>query len=218
MAFSDEELLPISALQHYVFCSRQCALIHIEQVWDENVFTAEGRILHERVHEHKPELRGKVRYEYGVPLRSLELGLVGMADLLEFHRSDINGKEIWLPYPVEYKRGRPKKDDCDRIQLCAQAMCLEEMLGLSISEGALFYGQTHHRTGVIFDLALRARVVAVSQELREFLKGGRTPAAEYDEKCKSCSIEKLCMPKILMKPGKVKKYLNSVLVDDEETS
>ena len=132
----------LSALQHIIFCERQCALIHIEQLWSENVFTAEGKIMHDKVDTAKQETRKSVSVEYGVPLRSLRLGLVGKADVVEFHRQEDN----WHPFPVEYKRGKPKSNNCDKVQLCAQAICLEEMLNCKINEGALFYGTTRTKT------------------------------------------------------------------------
>ena len=147
--YSEDDLLPLSALQHLYFCERQCALIHVEQVWLENRFTAEGRIMHERVDTGKSEMRGGVRTSFAVSLRSLRLGLVGKADVVEFHRRQSpDGRSAWQPFPVEYKRGRPKKDNCDKIQLCAQALCLEEMLNLRIECGALFYGKTRRRQDV----------------------------------------------------------------------
>ncbi len=145
--YSEDDLFMISALQHYAFCPRQCALIHIEQAWLENRWTAEGRILHERVHEQEGESRAGVRIERGLPLRSLRLGLVGVADVVEFHPLPGGG---WQLFPVEYKRGKPKPDHCDEVQLCAQAMCLEEMMGVEVSQGALFYGKTRHRHDVAF--------------------------------------------------------------------
>src|SRR5271157_4827256 len=139
---AEEELIPISALNQYDYCPRRCALIHIEQMWDENRFTAEGRIMHEKVHQEGNESRGPVRIARGVPLRSLRLGLVGVADVVEFHKIS---KDTWQPFPVEYKRGKPKADYCDLIQLCAQAVCLEEMLSIAVPCGALFYGRTRRR-------------------------------------------------------------------------
>ena len=149
--YTEDELIQLSALQHLVFCERQCALIHIEQLWSENLFTAEGRIVHEKVDTANRESRGNIRIEYGVPMRSLRLGLIGKADVVEFHR---NGDK-WTPFPVEYKRGKPKGGNCDKVQLCAQALCLEEMLNVEIPEGSLFYGQTRRREDVTFDEKLR---------------------------------------------------------------
>ena len=157
--YSEDQLLPLSGLQHLLFCERQCALIHIEQIWNENLYTAEGRILHERVDRGGHETRCRVRIEYGLPIRSLSLGLIGKADVVEFH---LQKDGIWQPYPVEYKRGRPKKAPWDKVQLCAQAMCLEEMLETQIAEGALFYGKTRRRQRVVFDEALRSETKAAA--------------------------------------------------------
>ena len=140
--FAEDDLIMVSALQHYLFCPRQCALIHLEQQWLENRLTAEGRILHERVHTSGRESRRTLRVEYDVPIRSLRFGLVGFADVVEFHRQEDGS---WQPLPVEYTRGRPKRDDSDRVQLCAQALCLEEMLGCTVPQGALYYGEKRRR-------------------------------------------------------------------------
>src|SRR4030042_3409588 len=169
MNYTEEDLIMISALQHIAFRERQCALIHIEQIWDENRATAEGRIMHERVHEQDHESRGNVRIEYGLPLRSLKLGLVGKADVVEFHRLD---KDRWQPFPVEYKRGKPKPDDCDLIQLCAQATCLEEMLSVSVPSGAIFYGRTRRRLDVSFDESLRQETEDAAAKARQLLASG----------------------------------------------
>ncbi|RJQ14662.1 MAG: CRISPR-associated protein Cas4 [Nitrospiraceae bacterium] len=193
--YSEDELIQLSALQHIIFCERQCALIHIEQLWSENILTAEGKIMHEKVDTANRESRGKIRIEYGVPMRSLRLGLIGKADVVEFHKTG----EQWIPFPVEYKRGKPKLDDCDKVQLCAQAMCLEEMMDIEISEGALFYGQTRHRYDVNFDSALRKETEDAAMRLRELIKSGITPKAEYSAKCKKCSLIELCLPKMSKK-------------------
>lgn len=205
---SPDDLIQLSALQHYVYCHRQCALIHIEQAWNENVFTAEGRRMHEKADSNKFESRGNVRIDYGVPLRSLRLGLIGKADVVEFHRQD-NG--TWLPFPVEYKRGKPKADDCDRVQLCAQAMCLEEMLNVEIREGALFYGQTRRREDVVFDTALRQETEDIARKVHELIKSGITPKAEYSKKCERCSLLEVCMPKTCGKSKSVSRYLQSAV-------
>src|SRR3989304_4923902 len=189
---STDDLIMLSALQHFVFRPRQCALIHIEQLWAENVLTAEGRIMHDKVDTANRESRGNIRIEYGVPMRSLRLGLIGKADVVEFHRKNDG---TWLPFPVEYKRGKPKMDDCDKVQLCAQALCLEEMLNVRVPEGALFYGQTRHRGSVVFDEILRKETEDVARKVHALLSSGVTPRAEYAKKCKSCSLYELCMPK-----------------------
>jgi CRISPR-associated exonuclease Cas4 len=202
----ENELIAISALSHHSYCPRRCALIHIEQVWTENLFTAEGRIMHERVHDEDRESRGSVRIEYGVPLRSLRLGLIGKADVVEYHRSGTR----WQPFPVEYKRGRPKIDHCDKIQLCAQALCLEEMLNMSISAGALFYGQTRHRLDVTFDEALRRETEDAAKQAHALIDTGSTPKPVYAKRCERCSLKAECLPKTIQKKRSVKTYLTRV--------
>jgi len=191
--YNEDDLIQLSALQHLVFCERQCALIHIEQLWSENVLTAEGRIMHDKVDTANRESRGNIRIEYGVPMRSLRLGLIGKADVVEFHKID---DRKWVPFPVEYKRGKPKMDDCDKVQLCAQAICLEEMLNVEIPEGALFYGQTRRREDVIFDEKLRRETDETAKKVHELIDSGITPKAEYSAKCKKCSLLNLCLPKV----------------------
>ena len=188
--FSDD-LIQLSSLQHFMFCERQCALIHIEQLWSENLFTAEGRIMHDKADSNKFESRGNIRIDYSVPLRSLRLGLVGKADVVEFHKHG----DMWIPFPVEYKRGKPKMDDCDKVQLCAQAICLEEMLNIEIREGALFYGQTRRREDVVFDKTLRMETEDTAKKVHELIESGITPRAEYSKKCKLCSLLNICLPK-----------------------
>ncbi len=204
----EEDFIQLSALQHFAFCPRQCALIHIEQVWDENRMTAEGRIMHEKVHEQDRESRGNVRIEYDVPLRSLRLGLIGKADVVEFHR--IN-KDNWQPFPVEYKRGKPKVDHCDIIQLCAQAICLEEMLSVSIPSGAIFYGKTRRRIDVSFDDHLRRETEAVAQKTHQLIDSGKTPSPIYEKRCENCSLIRVCMPKAIGKRRSIKRYLTRMI-------
>ena len=206
--YSIEDLIQLSALQHMVFCERQCALIHAEQTWTESGRTAEGRIMHERVHEESRESRGDVRIDYGVSLRSLRLGLIGKADVVEFHRRPDGA---WLPFPVEYKRGKPKADDCDKVQLCAQAICLEEMLSVAIPEGALFYGQTRHRLDVIFEEALRRKTEETAQKAHDLVASGRTPPPVYEKRCESCSLMAECLPKTIQKRRSVRNYLTRIL-------
>src|SRR5439155_342755 len=171
MPFSEDQLLPISALQHLLFCERQCALIHIEQVWSDNEFTAEGNILHERTHEGSDESRSGVRITRGLPVRSLDLGLSGQCDVVEFYEKSGN---VFL---VEYKRGRPKPHAADKVQLCAQALCLEEMLDCCVEGGALFYGKRRRRTEVIFDETLRALTRDSARSLHALIASRLTPPA-----------------------------------------
>jgi len=210
-SYTEDDLIQLSALQHFMFCERQCALIHIEQLWSENLFTAEGRIMHEKVDTANRESRGNIRIEYGVPMRSLWLGLIGKADVVEFHRK---GDGAWAPFPVEYKRGKPKMDDCDKVQLCAQAICLEEMLNIEILEGALFYGQTRRREDVVIDKSLRMKTEEAAKKVHELIESGITPKAEYSKKCKSCSLLELCMPKTCGKIKSVSKYLLSAMEEE----
>jgi len=201
--FNEDDLLPLSALQHLLFCERQCALIHIEQIWTENLFTAEGRILHDKVDMANRETRGNVRIEYGVPMHSLRLGLIGKADVVEFHKD----KNNWAPFPVEYKRGKPKKDNSDKAQLCAQALCLEEMMNVGIPCGALFYGETRRRQDVTFDTALRKETADASERLHELIASGITPKPVYTKKCTSCSLVQICLPKKAGQVRSVKNYI-----------
>jgi len=197
--FSEEDLLPLSALQHLIFCERQCALIHIERLWAENVLTVQGNLMHDKVHEEKGIERSGVRIEHGMPLRSLKLGLSGKADVVEFHLEKDTGRGTWRPFPVEFKRGKPKRDASDEVQLCAQALCLEEMLDIEVTNGALFYGKTRRREDIDFDKALREKTILSAARLHELIKSGITPRAFYEPKCDSCSLLELCLPKIASK-------------------
>ncbi len=205
--FDEDDLVMISALQHYLFCPRRCALVHIEQQWQENRLTAEGRILHERVHGGGRESRRTLRIEYDVPIRSLSLGVMGRADIVEFHRQEDG---LWRPMPVEYKRGRPKKDDTDRAQLCAQAICLEEMLQCAVPEGALYYGEKKRRTTVVFDQPLREKTVQTVAAVHSLLAAGITPPPQYAKRCESCSFLPLCLPKVATRK-RVGRYLQKMV-------
>lgn len=205
--YAEDDLLPISALQHLMFCERQCALIHVEQAWEENRLTAEGRALHERVDAGGAESRGDVRIAFGVRLRSLRLGLIGRADVVEFHKTE----KFWMPFPVEYKRGKPKIDSCDKVQLCAQAICLEEMLNMAIPEGALFYGAARRREDVSFDQSLRNLTESTSEKLHCLVNRGITPPAVYEKKCESCSLFSICLPKTAGRHKSASEYLSRML-------
>lgn len=209
--YNEDDLLPISALQHLLFCPRQCALIHIEQAWSENLFTAQGRILHEKVHSETAERRKDIRVEYGMPLRSLRLGLVGKADVVEFHRTPSGD---WHPFPVEYKRGRKKPDNRDNVQLCAQALCLEEMLRASIPRGAIYYGKERHRIDVEFDEALRKETEATAGRLRRLIDSGKTPPPVYEEKCDTCSLLGICLPKTIGEGKSVSQYFAAMTKEE----
>lgn len=276
--FSDSDLLPISALQHLVYCERQAMLIHLEAAWSENKYTAEGRRLHERTHGEASRLEDGKLIARGLRLVSYRLGLAGVADVVEFYpcgtgvspvgscgtgvppvESDVGpspmpvghpprragsgptlqplsdtdidscsgrppvaaepctaaGVELpgragrWRPFPVEYKRGRPKAHDADAVQLCAQALCLEEMLGVVIPGGALFYGQTRRRKEVVFDVALRQRVESCTQRLHQLVAAGVTPPPIYEKKkCEKCSLKAQCLPD---RPASAKNYLRRMI-------
>jgi CRISPR-associated exonuclease Cas4 len=218
--FAESDLLPISALQHFVFCDRQAALIHLERVWAENPLTLEGHHLHDTADTGKGESRRDLRISRGLPLRSLRLGIAGVADVVEWHRlgagidpaqgctlPGIPGR--WRPFPVEYKLGKPKRNRCDEVQLCAQALCLGEMTGIHIPEGALFYGRTRHRLPVTFDEALRHATEDASAGLRTMLLSGETPRATFQPKCRRCSLIEICRPDAPAKS--VRRYLAAML-------
>lgn len=236
MSYSEDALLPISALQHLLFCQRQCALIHVERLWAENRFTVEGQHLHQKAHHGQPESHGNVQIVRGMWIRSLRLGLVGQADVVEFEHQLAGPAQASGPVdtsppdlpprvtpppesfastnppaapvagfststfsrvtPIEYKRGRPKKDNSDRVQLCAQALCLEEMLGRAIPCGFLFYGKRQRRVEVSFDETLRAATEAATLRLHEMIRARETPPAVYMKKCETCSLLNLCLPAV----------------------
>lgn len=202
---ADADLIALSALQHTLFCPRQCALIHVEQVWAENAATAEGRVGHERVHAEASEVRRGIRTVTGMPLRSNRLGVSGIADVVELRPNPAGG---WVPYPVEHKRGRPKAHRADEVQLCAQAFALEEMFSVSIPEGALFYGQPRRRSVVAFDAALRALTERVAAEARALITAGRTPRMAYDKtRCDACSLIEICRPRVTGAAGSAAAWL-----------
>lgn len=191
LMFTEDQLLPLSALQHWLYCPRQCGLIHLEQVWAENKFTAEGQVLHKKAHEGEDESKAGVRITRSMAVRSLALGISGQCDIVEFHR---DGRVV----PVEYKRGKPKTHRADEVQLCAQAMCLEEMLGVMIPSGCLFYGEKKRRTVVEFDADLRQLVTETAAALHVMIASRVTPLAEYEaRRCDACSLIELCQPKAL---------------------
>lgn len=199
-----DDFIPISALQHYLYCPRQCALIHVEQLWEESRHTAEGRVLHERADKPRGERRRGVRTVTAMPLANEALGISGIADVVEFH-GDPAGKRV---FPVEYKRGRPKAHRADEVQLCAQALCLEAMLGHPILQGALFYGEARRRNEVTFDDELRQITKDTIDATRVMLQSGTTPLAEYSPKrCDACSLIDLCQPKWLQRRNGIDAWL-----------
>ena len=191
MPYAESDLLPISALQHLLYCDRQCALIHLERQWAENRFTAEGAILHKKAHGGRAETRPAARTTRSLPVRSLALGLFGVTDVVRWGRG-AGGPVV----PVEYKRGRPKKSDCDRVQLCAQALCLEEMLGRPIPSGEIFYGRVRRKVVVEFTPELRRATADAAERLHALIRSGTTPRAEPGRKCDRCSLREVCLPKL----------------------
>lgn len=224
MAYREEELLSLSGIQHFAFCPRQWALIHIERQWKENVSTAEGHLLHQKVHSQLiTEARGDVLITRSLPLVSYRLGLFGVADSVEFLRVEpdqggilLEGRSgYWFPYPVEYKRGRVKPDDRDEVQLCAQAMCLEEMLHVSINSGSLYYGAMRRRTQIIFAKELRQRVEELSVQMHELYSQGLTPKPPKGVRCSLCSLEGICLPKMSRQRKNVSKHIANWLASEE---
>lgn len=217
----EDEFLPLSGIQHYAFCPRQWVLIHLEQVWNENLLTFSGRMLHERVNDPSfSETRGDVVVSRSLPLVSTSLQLYGVADVVEFHlRSDVGvtlpGRDgLWMPYPIEYKLGRPKFMNCDRVQLCAQAICLEEMYEIEITEGAIFYARIRRRETVLFDAHLREETNRLAAEMRSLFLEGVTPRAKYSAACRSCSLYDQCMPR-LPTDRAVREYIESYVSCDD---
>ena len=218
MGYKEEEYLQLSGLQHFSFCRRQWALIHIEQQWAENLRTVDGRILHEKAHDGSlREKRGDLLITRDLNIYSPTLGISGSCDVVEFHRvhSGIplpDQEGLWQPYPVEYKRGSPKVTDADRLQLCAQAMCLEEMLCCDIPEAALFYGDTRRREIVTLGVDLRSQVQKLLNEMHDLYRRNHTPKVKPTRSCNACSLRELCLP-TLAKRRAVSDYLRINMED-----
>lgn len=218
MAYNEEEYLQLSGLQHFAFCRRQWALIHIEQQWAEDFRTMDGHIFHEKAHDgSQREKRGDLLITRGMSIHSSSLGISGNCDVVEFRWSvqgiRLTGQEgTWQPYPVEYKRGQPKSNDADRLQLCAQAMCLEEMLCCDIPEGALFYGETRRREVVVFSPDLRERVRELLGQMHDLYRRSHTPKVRPTKSCNACSLRELCLPKLERKRA-VGQYLRQSMED-----
>jgi len=221
--YSEEDFFQLSALQHYLFCPRQCALAYMELNWFENELTVLGHLLHKKAHEETYEKRGDLIRARGLRLSSARLGLSGQTDIVEFHRCSKREHGItlpghrgkWRPYPVEYKLGKPKADHSDEVQLCAQAICLEEMLDTEIAEGAIFYGKKKRRVEVTFNSSLRGLTENTARKIHDMLATARTPAAIYSKKCKSCSLLNICMPKKTGGAARVNQYVTKII--DEYT-
>lgn len=220
MSYPESDFLQLSGIQHFSFCRRQWALIHIEQLWAENFLTTDGAIMHEKTHDSSSrEVRGDLMIMRGLYIHSVEMGISGQCDVVEFHRNEngiiLNNREgKWIPFPVEYKRGASKSQDADRLQLCAQAMCLEEMLCCQILEGALFYGQMRRRERVVFSKELRDKVISMTEEMHMLFKRGYTPIVKKHKGCISCSLKDLCLPE-MARGHSVSSYLKSGLGEEE---
>ena len=220
---NDTDMVMLSALQHYLFCPRQCALIHVEGLWSENYLTSAGRRMHERVDSGQKETRRGVHLATSLRLVSNRLNMLGVADLVEFHLTDnefddagrrraarLPGREgWWRPFPVEYKRGSPKGHRADEVQLCAQAICLEEMLKVTIAEGALFYGEPRRRVLINFDNELRLLTKSIVAETHKLIKSGVTPPACYSKACEACSLKEVCRPREVDSGRSVRQWVES---------
>lgn len=210
--YSEEDYIMVSALSHYIFCPRRCALIHVYGYWAENIFTARGRVLHERVDSGRDETRGEAHVVRSLNIYSSTYGLSGKADIVEFR----DERGVVIPYPVEYKSGKPKRDICDAVQLCAQAICLEEMLGVSIPEASLYYGKTRHRLRVDLTEELRKSTIQAIEAVHKMVKRRIVPEACYAKKCRMCSLYDSCMPKLGVK--KMSQYVRRLFKPNETPS
>lgn len=219
--YDEDEYLMLSGLQHFAYCRRQWALIHIEQQWAENVRTIDGQLFHRKAHDSDSiEKRGNLIITRGLHIKSDILGVTGVCDVVEFHKSKtgislFSYEGLWQPYPVEYKKGAPKSNKADELQLCGQAMCLEEMLLCEIPCGSLFYGENRRRTSVEFTADLRKQVKSMLNEMHELWKKGYTPKAKAQKGCNACSLKEICIPK-LSKVRSVSSYIDNCLSGGNE--
>ncbi len=220
MKYREEDYLQLSGLQHFAFCRRQWALIHIENQWLENLRTVKGELFHRRAHDpQQRERRGNLLILRGLPVACARLGVSGKCDVVEFHVCPdgvpIQGETgLWRPYPVEYKSGGAKAYQADALQLCAQAMCLEEMLCCEVPEGALFYGDTRRRVAVVFSEDLRNQVSAMLEEMHQLFRRGHTPRGKPSKSCNACSLKEVCLPS-LMRGRDVRAYLAKAMEEEE---
>ena len=217
--YTEDDYLPLSGIQHYSFCKRQWALIHIEQQWEDNIRTVDGIIMHKNAHEEGfRETRKDRIITRGMTISSSSLGLSGKCDIVEFKLDEKgipivghNGK--YQVIPVEYKRGKPKIDECDRLQLTAQAICLEEMLCCTIEEGYLYYGETHHRLSVLIDEELRSHTRTIAEDMHNLYRKGYVPKVKRTMSCNACSLKNICLPGLMTKTASF--YIKSRLAEDE---
>ncbi len=211
--YAVDDLLPLAGLQHFLFCRRQWALIYIERQWQENALTAEGQIMHQRTNDpFFTEVRNGIVIARAVPIASYRLGLVGVCDVVEFTASDAGVSlpghaGLYTATPIEYKRGKPKHDPCDEAQLCAQAMCLEEMLCTTIPRGYLYYGQTRHRVAIELTTELRELVCATADEMHHYFRRGYTPRVKPSRACRACSLVNVCLPEVQAKAIPASRYI-----------
>lgn len=220
--YKEEEYLMLSGIQHFAFCKRQWALIHVEQQWNENLRTVEGNIFHKKAHDgFISEKRGNILISRGMSVFSRTLGINGICDIVEFHREDSRGISLhgrdgrYLVYPIEYKKGQPKENEADVLQMAAQAMCLEEMLGCEIDKGYLYYGEIKRRTEVLLNEHIRQRVREVFQEMHQYYERRYTPMVKRTKACNACSLKDLCLPQLLKKKS-AKAYISRWIREEEE--
>lgn len=221
MEYTEDDYLMLSGIQHFKFCRRQWALIHIEQQWAENIHTVVGELMHKKAHDpYLTEKRKDLLVVRSLPVASKAMGVSGECDVVEFHRCEdgikLHGhRGAFLVYPIEYKKGKPKVTEEDKLQLVAQALCLEEMFSTNISEGALFYGETRRREVVIITEELRQEVIKMFQEMHQYFDRKYTPKVKYNKTCNSCSLKDICLPK-LEKASSVEKYITQMLKEEEK--
>lgn len=221
MEYPEDNYLMLSGIQHFKFCKRQWALIHIEQQWEENVHTVVGELMHKKAHDpYLVEKRKDLLIARSLPIVSREMGVSGECDVVEFHRCEdgikLHGhRGTFSVYPIEYKKGKPKLTEEDRLQLVAQALCLEEMFSTNIQEGALFYGETRRREVLEITEDLRQEVREMFREMHQYFERKYTPKVKYSKACNACSLKEICLPK-LGKSGSVKTYIEQMLKEDEE--
>lgn len=220
MSYGEEEYLMISGIQHFIFCRRQWALIHVEQQWAENRLTAEGEVMHRNAHKDNfVEKRPGILVTRGLRVSSSRLGMTGQCDVVEFYASDsgavIQGhRGLWEVVPVEYKRGKDKSDDSDMCQLCLEALCLEEMMGCAIPFGYIFYNEIRRRRKIEFTPALRDKAARAAEEMHDYFRRGYTPKVKTSKKCQSCSVKDLCLPR-LCRNISAQTYLKQALKEGE---
>ena len=220
MAYKEDEYLMLSGIQHFKFCRRQWALIHIEQQWSENVHTVIGELMHKKVHDPSvKEKRKETLLVRALPVSSKELGVSGECDLVEFHKCEdgitLSGhRGLYSVFPVEYKKGKPKITDEDKLQLTAQAMCLEEMLCCTIEYGYIFYGETKHRTKIVFTDEVREKVRRIFAEMHKYYEQRYTPKVKTSTKCNACSLKDICIP-VLNKKKSVSGYIDRTIANEE---